>query len=133
MKRLILHYLAPHNLTPTDPASITSMAYGKMFPLRPIQLFNLGQEGGCAGRAERGSAQDRCPIARPDLRKLLRTDRSRLRMGAREDQIMQVEPATARCHAGVELPGGPLCAASAGIDSEGQISKILILKNLIIL
>ena len=42
MKCLFLHYLAPHNLTPTDPASITSMAYGKMFPLRPIQLFNLG-------------------------------------------------------------------------------------------
>ena len=42
MKRLFLHYLAPHKLTPTDPTSITSMAYGKMFPLRPIQLFNLG-------------------------------------------------------------------------------------------
>jgi len=43
MKRLFLHYLAPQNPTPTDPASITSMAYGKMFLLRPIQLFNLGQ------------------------------------------------------------------------------------------
>ncbi|KPQ09033.1 MAG: hypothetical protein HLUCCO17_16650, partial [Saliniramus fredricksonii] len=34
-----------HKLTPTDPTSITSMAYGKMFPLRPIQLFNLGMTG----------------------------------------------------------------------------------------
>jgi len=35
-------------------------------------------------------------------------------MGAREDQIMQVEPATARRNAGVELLSGRLPASAAG-------------------